>query len=69
MIESVSEPEGGLDPELLEVLVCPACRREVRQEGPALLCSDCGRRFPVHEGIPVLLLEEATPPGHQREAQ
>lgn len=62
MTESVAEPDGQLDQELLEILVCPACRREVRQDGEFLVCAECERRFPIQDGIPVLLLEEAEPP-------
>jgi len=50
-----------LDPKLLEVLACPACHEELREEGNALVCASCGRRYPVRHGIPILLLEEARP--------
>ena len=35
--------------------VSPAIRRP-----PALTCTECGRVFPIRDGIPVLLLDEAT---------
>ena len=57
----------GLDPVLLEILACPAPDHgELRPGTPddadasALTCQTCGRRFPVTDGIPVLLLSEAT---------
>jgi uncharacterized protein len=57
----------GLDPILLEILACPAPDHgELRPGTPddadasALTCQSCGRRFPVTDGIPVLLLSEAT---------
>lgn len=53
-----------LDPLLLDVLACPSAdhaplRVADRQEG-ALVCTACGRRYPVVDGIPVLLLDEAS---------
>jgi len=47
---------------LLELLACPACHGGLRQEGERLRCSSCGRRYPIREGIPVLLVEEAERP-------
>ena len=61
-----------LDPELLEILACPACkdRPPVEQEGDGLICRKCGRRYPIGEnGIPVMLVEEATLPGDDSRAQ
>ncbi|MCS7172516.1 MAG: Trm112 family protein [Armatimonadetes bacterium] len=51
-----------VDPELLALLVCPVCRTPVRPEGDCLVCTRCGRRYPVREGIPVMLVEEAEGP-------
>jgi len=52
-----------LDPDLVEILACPACRGEVRDEGDRIVCTACGRRYPVRDGIPILLVDEAeTPP-------
>lgn len=51
-------PDGGL----LEILVCPACREPVQRQGEVLVCSQCGRGFPIRDGIPVMLLDEAIPP-------
>lgn len=50
-----------IDPTLLEILACPACRTDVRLEGERLVCVQCGRRYPVRDGIPVMLVEEAEP--------
>jgi uncharacterized protein len=56
-----------LDPVLLEVLACPAEHHAPLAIGApddpdalALTCTECGRMFPVRDGIPVLLLDEAT---------
>ena len=50
-----------IDPQLLELLACPACKAAVRLEGERLVCTRCGRRYPVRDGIPVMLIEEAEP--------
>lgn len=51
-----------MDPKLLELLACPACKTAVRLEGDRLACVRCGRRYPIRDGIPVMLVEEAEPP-------
>ncbi len=52
-----------LDKDLLDILACPACRAEVRLEGERIVCTSCGKRYPVRDGIPIMLVEEAeTPP-------
>ena len=52
-----------LDPELLRILVCPACRGELavaeREEG--LICPACAKVYPIREEIPVMLVDEAVP--------
>src|SRR4051812_24756283 len=60
----------SLDPVLLEVLACPAEHHAPLQTGtpddpdaPFLTCTECGRMFPVRDGIPVLLLDDAVLPG------
>lgn len=50
----------ALSEELLAILACPVCKGDLAPDGEqALLCSGCRLRFPVREGIPVLLVEEA----------
>jgi len=51
-----------IDPKLLEILACPMCKTEVKLEGDRLICVACGRRYPVRDGIPVMLVEEAELP-------
>ena len=57
-------PNVTLDPKFLAVLACPADdnRPPLRQEGETLICDQCGRRYPIRDGIPILLPEEATIP-------
>jgi uncharacterized protein YbaR (Trm112 family) len=58
---------GRLDPELLRILVSPKCKGELqvtRDEQGAestLDCSACSLAYPVEDGIPVMLIEEAQP--------
>ena len=52
----------GLDPELLAILACPDIHHSpltVDEAASELLCTTCDRAFPVRDGIPVLLLDEA----------
>lgn len=55
-----------LVPEVLELLVCPACRSKLSwdYEASELACtsSECGLVYPVREGIPVLVVDEARKP-------
>ena len=51
-----------IDKDLLDILACPACRAEVRLEGDRIVCSSCGKRYPVRDGIPIMLIEEAESP-------
>ena len=55
-----------LNAELLKVLACPNCHGGlvVDYEASELVCAapDCGLAYPVRDGIPVLLVDEARPP-------
>ena len=51
-----------IDPKLLEILACPVCKAAVTEERERLSCIRCGRRYPIREGIPVMLTEEAELP-------
>ncbi len=48
--------------ELLEILVCPACKAtvELRPDQSALKCVSCHRVYPIRDDIPVMLIDEAT---------
>ena len=49
-------------PDLLELLVCPMAHAELRLEEGHLVCTRCGPRFPISDGIPIMLIEEAKLP-------
>ena len=53
-----------IDEELLKILACPACKSPVKLEGERILCQNagCGLRYPVRDGIPVILVDEAEKP-------
>lgn len=48
-----------IDQELLEILACPACKTPIRLESDRIVCDTCGRRYPIRDGIPVMLIDEA----------
>ena len=52
-----------LPQELLTILVCPKCKGdlEFKSEESSLVCSACKLRYPVRDGIPIMLIAEATP--------
>lgn len=49
--------------QLLEILVCPKCRGELvyREQESSLICGNCKLKYPVRDGIPIMLIDEATP--------
>jgi uncharacterized protein len=59
-----SSTSNILDPGLLAILRCPLTRSSLRQDGDYLVADIGGLRYPVRDGIPVMLAEEAElPPG------
>lgn len=52
-----------LDPQLLEILVCPRCKGDLRHqpEPEALICEHCRLTYEVRDGIPILLVDQAKP--------
>jgi uncharacterized protein YbaR (Trm112 family) len=51
-----------IDPNLLQVLVCPLTRSPLQLEGDELVAATGGLRYPIRDGIPVLLVDEAKLP-------
>lgn len=51
----------ALSPELLQILVCPACKGDLVYDAAAdtLTCNACRLRYRVVDGVPVMLVEEA----------
>ncbi|EXI83272.1 MAG: Trm112p-like protein [Candidatus Accumulibacter sp. BA-94] len=52
-----------MDARLLDILVCPVCKAnlEYRKAAAELLCKPCRLAFPVRDGIPIMLADEARP--------
>ncbi|MGO9244323.1 MAG: Trm112 family protein [Verrucomicrobiia bacterium] len=53
-----------IDKQLLDVLACPKCKGNVKVEGEKIVCqsAQCGLRYPIRDGIPVMLIDEAEQP-------
>lgn len=59
--------------ELLQILACPRCHGELTAQGcenetTGFVCAACAVVYPVRDGIPVMLLEEAVPLERRRDA-
>ncbi len=48
--------------DLLAIMACPACHGTLEERGAALACTACGLCYPVRDGIPIMLPEEAYRP-------
>lgn len=53
-----------MNPEILSLLACPKCpeRPALRLEGDRLVCTVCSYAYPIVDGIPQLLIEDAIAP-------
>ncbi len=51
----------AISPELLEILVCPACKAPVKPtaDNQGLKCQECRRVYPIKDDIPVMIVDEA----------
>jgi uncharacterized protein YbaR (Trm112 family) len=54
----MSEAQGAISRELLEILVCPIDKQRVVLEGDELVCVGCGHRYQIEDGIPNMLVDE-----------
>ncbi len=63
MTETVppSPPPSPVDPRLLEILVCPLTKGPLEYDAVAgeLISRRAGLAYPVRDGIPIMLIEEA----------
>ncbi|NQT05985.1 MAG: Trm112 family protein [Candidatus Omnitrophica bacterium] len=48
-----------IDKELLDILACPACKAGVKLENEKIVCIKCNKRYPIKNGIPIMLIDEA----------
>lgn len=54
-------PAGTVDPKLLEILVCPLTKGTLRydREKQELISREAGLAYPIRDGIPIMLVDEA----------
>ncbi len=48
-----------IDENLLKILACPACKAEVELKNQKIVCTKCEKKYPIKDGIPIMLVEEA----------
>ena len=50
-----------IEKDLLDILVCPACKAPVKlkDDGQSLKCGECRRVYPIRDNIPIMLVDEA----------
>jgi uncharacterized protein YbaR (Trm112 family) len=53
------EDPTPIDAQLLAILACPVDKAPVELRGDCIVCTRCGRRYPIRDGIPIMLAEEA----------
>ena len=55
------QPSLGVDPKLLEILVCPLTKGSLRydREAQELISDQAGLAYPIRDGIPIMLVDEA----------
>jgi uncharacterized protein YbaR (Trm112 family) len=61
MEENARNGTGGVDPRLLEILVCPVTKGPLRYDAARaeLVSEQAGLAFPIRDGIPIMLVDEA----------
>ncbi|WP_142850500.1 Trm112 family protein [Telmatospirillum sp. J64-1] len=59
----MSQRSAGPDPKLLEILVCPLTKEPLRfdAERQELISEKAGLAYPIRDGIPIMLVDEARP--------
>ena len=62
MTQDATTPSNAVDSELLSLLRCPLTRSRLTLEGDYLVAQVGGLAYPIRNGIPVMLVEEAKLP-------
>ena len=60
--EPPAETSAGstdVDTSLLEILACPEDKQPIVKMDDKIVCTQCGKRYPIRDGIPVMLMDEA----------
>ena len=57
----MAQAKSGIDPKLLEILVCPMTKGPLRYDEAAqeLISEQAGLAYPIRDGIPIMLVDEA----------
>jgi uncharacterized protein len=57
----MADAKSGVDPKLLEILVCPLTKGPLRydREANELISERAGLAYPIRDGIPIMLVDEA----------
>ncbi len=63
MSQTASKGQSGVDPKLLEILVCPVTKGPLEYDAEAgeLISRQAGLAYPIRDGIPIMLADEARP--------
>jgi hypothetical protein len=48
-----------IDKELIDILCCPACKGDLTLIDKKIVCKKCKKKYPVKDGLPVILIDEA----------
>lgn len=51
-----------ISPEILKIMCCPLTRSPLEQQADELVAQVGGLRYPIRDGIPILLIDEAALP-------
>jgi uncharacterized protein YbaR (Trm112 family) len=49
----------SIDQKIFAVLACPECNSSLTETDSELLCAECPLAYPIRDGIPVLLTDQA----------
>jgi uncharacterized protein len=60
-VDEFARPGGGVDPRLLDLLVCPLTKGPLRYDRARqeLVSDQAGLAYPIRDGIPIMLVDEA----------
>jgi uncharacterized protein YbaR (Trm112 family) len=59
--DSFKEVKMAINPELLDILVCPKCKGQIYMDESQnnIICDNCRLRYEIRDDIPIMLIEQA----------
>lgn len=48
-----------IDDDLLNILICPDCKSDVEELDGMIICKNCHKKYPIRNGVPIMLVQEA----------